>query len=64
MIRWLGMGKEEANKEIKQIAVKALRDSLSFMEKAFDNDEVRNYVINLLLETCNSEDLEIRISSL
>ena len=60
----LGMGNEEKNKEIKLIAVKALRDAMGFLEKAFETENVRNYVVNLLLETCNHQDTEIRITAL
>ena len=58
------MGTDEKNKEIKLIAVKALRDALAFLENAFESESVRNYVIKLLLDSCASSDLEIRIAAL
>jgi len=49
-----GLNKDECNPEIKQIALKALRDGMNFMESVFLKEEIRNFVFALLIDLCHS----------
>jgi importin subunit beta-1 len=60
----LGLAPEETNLAIKQLAVKALNDSLVFMEAYFEKKEIRDFVMNLLLQNCLHDTKEIKIKGL
>jgi len=60
----LGMKKDETHQEIKLIAVKAMRDSMAFMEPLFHKVEVRNYMAGLLIGLCQNEQDSVKIPSI
>jgi hypothetical protein len=55
----LGMSKTEANFEIKRLAVKALGNAISFMNKLLETNEVRIYLLDLLVSCALENDPEI-----
>eukprot|EP01016_Furgasonia_blochmanni_P047551 TRINITY_DN699_c0_g1_i9.p1 TRINITY_DN699_c0_g1~~TRINITY_DN699_c0_g1_i9.p1 ORF type:complete len:855 (-),score=333.77 TRINITY_DN699_c0_g1_i9:376-2940(-) len=60
----LSMQKTQTDNHIKATAVKALQNSLAFMEENFKADQVRDFVMNLLLENCVADHPDVQIISL
>lgn len=60
----ISLKKEETDVDIKLQAVKALRDSLSFMDRQFSTKMVRDHVTTVLLENAVHEKEDIRVAAL
>ena len=59
-----GLLKEQTDENLKNTAIKALRDSLPFYIDNFKNKQIRNFVMNLLLINCVHDNFNIKKNSL
>mmetsp|Transcript_16497 Transcript_16497/g.27260 ORF Transcript_16497/g.27260 Transcript_16497/m.27260 type:complete len:855 (+) Transcript_16497:110-2674(+) len=58
-----GMRKEEPNDEVKLAATKSLYNSLEFVKNNFENEEERNYIMQVCIEAALSADVHVRVSA-
>ncbi|CAK75693.1 unnamed protein product (macronuclear) [Paramecium tetraurelia] len=54
----------QGEKQIKLISIRALKDSLQFMDQVLAQQQVRDHVTKLLVEQAVSQDAEIRLAAL
>jgi len=59
-----GMKKEEQNLEVRNLATQALRDAMGFIEVYLEKEEVRNYLVGLILDNINMDNKDIKIISI
>ncbi|KAK4504871.1 hypothetical protein PRZ48_002834 [Zasmidium cellare] len=55
-----GARKEEANSDIRNAAITALGDSLEFVRVNFENEGERNYIMQVICEATQAEDMRIQ----
>lgn len=55
-----GARREESNLDIRHAAIKALSDSVDFVRSNMDNEGERNYIMQVVCEATQAEDLRIQ----
>jgi len=55
-----GARKEEPNLDVRNAAISALGDSLEFVRNNFDNEGERNYIMQVICEATQAEDMRIQ----
>lgn len=60
----LGMNAQQNTPDVLHIAIKAFRDSLSFLQAFFDNPKILEFALDQLLTLCRKEDEDIAVSAL
>lgn len=55
-----GARREEANLDVRNAAMKALSDSVDFVRSNMDNEGERNYIMQVVCEATQAEDLRIQ----
>lgn len=58
-----GARKEEANNDIRNAAITALGDSLEFVRVNFENEGERNYIMQVICEATQADDMRIQQGS-
>lgn len=57
----IGMAKDQQNLDIKKIAIKALHDSLRFIKNVMERQEIRDFVMDLLVNCGMSTDPDVTL---
>jgi importin subunit beta-1 len=55
-----GARKEETNPEVRNAAITALSDSLEFVRSNFENEGERNYIMQVICEATQADDIRIQ----
>lgn len=55
-----GARKEEPNADVRNAAITALGDSLEFVRKNFENEGERNYIMQVICEATQADDMRIQ----
>ncbi|KAF2641883.1 importin subunit beta-1 [Massarina eburnea CBS 473.64] len=55
-----GARKEETNKDVRNAAISALGDSIEFVRSNFENEGERNYIMQVICEATQADDMRIQ----
>ncbi|KAF1954761.1 ARM repeat-containing protein [Byssothecium circinans] len=55
-----GARKEEPNKDVRNAAISALGDSIEFVRSNFENEGERNYIMQVICEATQADDMRIQ----